>query len=304
MLRKLIIHEFKAVSKFLTLVAIFMIVITLVGAIGSFVILPGYSNTSFEYEYIVESGDGMSASVIISPDIGGMFTALYMMVYIAGSFLLTAGSFIYLWMRFHNSMYGQQGYLTNTLPTTPAKIIIAKLITATIWVTFSISLMLGSAFTLVQAVNAASGKLNTNTYNGPSLFDIFRQYGISIPLIIALYAVFFLSMIVLGVLMMYGSSAMGQLAKKHRGFIAIGCYFGMTMIINVITTFIGTIAARAMNRNHIYFGEVEDDFINQFGYIYERVNWIIFIYLILIIIGGIILFWLTNYVTSKRLNLE
>lgn len=306
MLKKLLKHEYKAVGKFLTMSAAFMIIMTIVGAIGIYILTPeatvysGYVQT-----YSENIMDGTAAEV--SFDFSSLLAGLYVMVYVVAAFLLTAGTYIYLWMRFDKSMYGPQGYLTNTLPTTPARLILAKLTTAISWVLISIALLIGSIFTLAFVGNAASGNKLTN--NIPMIIDHLKQAGISIPGMIALYSLLFLSAIIMSVLMMYGASALGQLAKKSRVIATIAFYFAMTMVLNVVGTFTMSIAFRIFSQKEGVSlsgsGRLANgDYIEQIGYIYRAVNGTALIFLILIIAGSAILYFLTHYVTSKRLNLE
>jgi hypothetical protein len=303
MLGKLIKYEFKAVWKFLTMAAVFMVCLTLVGVIGI--------HTIFPLE-VYQDSVLIHASGTENTPFFGVIASLYVMAYLAGAFLLTAGSYIYLWMRFHNSMYGHQGYLTNTLPTTPAKLIVSKLVTAVVWVSASIILLISSGMALFLAVRSASGIYIHD--DSPTFFAELKKYGISIPGTLTLYVILFIAAIVFSVLMMYGSSTLGQLAKKNRVFATIGFYFAITMIINFVGTLSFVISAlifdRAINDGNAAFSngffvsslEAPDDM--HFGFIYRSVNWVAFSYLILIILGAALLYYLTHFVTNKRLNLE
>ncbi|MCL2052232.1 MAG: hypothetical protein FWG91_11000 [Lachnospiraceae bacterium] len=283
MLGKLIKHEFKAVGKFLTIVASFMVCLTLVGAIGIYVFTP--------HLYFYLNGITIDGTQNLS-FFAEIMTSLYVLAYFASAFLLTAGTYIYLWIRFHNSMYGHQGYLTNTLPTTPAKLIMAKMITAVTWVSASILLLIGSIMVLATATANASGAKTNN--NLPELAALLRESRISVPWTIVLYFSLAVAAIIFSVMMMYGSSALGQLAKKNRVFATLGFYFAMTMVINVVGTFALAVNALIINRDK--FGE--------YFYIFRGINLIGFTFLVLAVVGAVLLYFLTYYVTSKRLNLE
>ncbi|MCL2719237.1 MAG: hypothetical protein FWE14_10720 [Lachnospiraceae bacterium] len=303
MLGKLIKYEFKAVWKFLAIAAVFMACLTLVGVIGIHIIYP-VETVYFQYDFPGDSAASYTAANASVSIFEGLAAALYTMAYVAGAFLLTAGVGIYLWMRFHNSMYGHQGYLTNTLPTTPAKIIVSKLITAVICFGASVLLFISSIMVLVYAFNSANGLDTTNDL--PSLAAKLREYGISVFGSYTLYTLIAISAVVFSILMMYVSSALGQLVKKNRGFAAIGFFFAITMIVNFVITFTLVISTWIFSRidNGVLFRNSMNNNSGNMEYVFRIVNWGIFGYLALIILGSAILYYLTHYVTSKRLNLE
>ena len=310
MLKKLIKHEFKAVWKFLAMTAVFLACLTIVGVIGVHILYPeavfypdGYPEPG---NYIIYESDGTTTVSIGKGTFTAMVFSLYIMVYVISAFLLTAGTYIYMWMRFHNSMYGFQGYLTNTLPTTPGKLILSKMITAVTWVSFSIVLMVSSILSLSAAVRSASGMERIKTTG--NLFEL-KEYGISIFGTQVLFWLILIAAIFFSVLMMYGSSALGQLAKKNRGFIAVACYFIMTMVLNVASTIALVVGGLFYNRKGNDFFDYNavagsEQYINQWRYVVSNINWMCSFYLVLIIIGAVGLYALTHYVTSRKLNLE
>jgi hypothetical protein len=306
MLKKLIKHEYKAVWKFLAIAAAFMVIMTIVGAAGIYILTPEATVYS---DYVRDYNDNVSGGAATATfDFSSLLAGLYVMAYVAAVFLLTAGTYIYLWMRFDKSMYGHQGYLTNTLPATPAKLILAKLITAVSWVCLSITLLIGSVFALLAAIRAASGSELTN--NVPDLFADLKQAGVSVPGMIILFVLLVFAAIIMSVLMMYGASALGQLAKKSRVIATIAFYYAMTMVINFVGTFIMSATFRSFTQKaSAHFGGSglyldNHNYIEQIGLVYRSVSWTALIFLILIIAGSIALYFLTHHVTSKRLNLE
>jgi len=311
MLKKLIKHEIKTIWRFLAMAAVFLVCLTLVGVVGIHILHPEAVQYPDGYPppgnfTIYNSSEGGSVSIS-----GGTLTALiaslYIMAYIAGAFLLTAGTYIYLWMHFHNTMYGHQGYLTNTLPTTPAKLILSKLITAVSWMFISIAMLIGSIWSLNAAVRSASGiPQPQHEY----IFTELINNGVPIITTFVLIVLLTITAIIMAVLMMYGSSALGQLAKRNRGFTAIVYYVAMAMIINVVSTVALAISARSVNmQNGVFYDGTtyknsQLEYYEFISYMYSIINWNFFAFLIMIVAGAVILYYITHHITSKKLNLE
>ena len=319
MLKKLIKHEIKTVWRFLAMAAVCLVCLTLVGVVGIHILYPetvhytdGFPGPG-TYAY---NGSYSGGSVSIGGGtLTALFASLYIMAYIAGAFLLSAGTYIYLWMHFHNTMYGHQGYLTNTLPTTPAKLILSKLITAASWMLISITMLIGSIWSLNIAVRSASGLVYDDSVR---IFGFWQDNWIGNLVMLIQVTLFVIFAIITGILMMYGSSALGQLSKRNRGFAAIAYYFAMTMIVNVISTITLAIMAWILNRKDdgvffhglnvtietIYTESGEHAIATQAAYISRSINWIAFVLTILIITGAVVLYYITHHITSKNLNLE
>jgi hypothetical protein len=291
MLGKLIKHEFKAVWKFLTIMAVFMVVMTLVGVIGSNAIAPIFDNDI--------SRNGTHGNIV------NILLALYMMTYILTAFLLTAGTYIYLAVRFYQSMYGNQGYLTNTLPTTPLCLLTAKLLTAVSWVIISIVLLVSSVIALVFSAASAAG-VSTEENIWEALMQSFRSVGVSPFLAITLLIILIIVAIFYSILMMYGATALGQLMKKHRILATIGFYFALSMLTNIIMT--TSFAVRSFNTLYIVSGPdgpIEYSYgSNGLDYAFNNNIFNMLISIAITFAAAAGLFFLTHYVTSKRLNLE
>jgi MFS family permease len=283
MLGKLIKHEFKATWKLLTILFAVMGGMTLVGILGSFIMAP-----------LFDSRNTSEAMEITA----GLAVAAYFMIYGLTIFLLSAGTYVYLGIRFYHSMYGKEGYLTNTLPTTPFELITAKMLTAVTWVTASIVLLTGSIFTLIGSIALASGEtINWREFRAGmrEAGAAMREIGLSPGGITIYYALFIIIAIFFSVLMMYGSAALGQLVKKHRILASIGIYFIMSMVISIVSSIISVFASLIVIRQNDSMSYM------NLGW---NINFFSIITLLITLAGAVGLFFLTHHITSKNLNLE
>ena len=281
MLTKLIKHEFKAVSKLLGILVGFMVVMTLLGALGSFIIAPILDAPRFA------NANNDTASTIV-----GILTTVYFLAYALAAFVLAAGTFVYLGVRFYHSMYGNSGYLTNTLPATPIQLITAKLVTAVSWVAASITILFLCVTGLITAIllsfddfTMAVSMANISSALGEAN-DALRLIGLSFGLMALLAIV----AIVNGVLMMYGACALGQLVKKHRILAAVGFYYAINIALQFVVTVVATVFITMPNAlSAVQVPSFRGPAVAN---------------LIMMLATGAGLFVLTHFVTAKKLNLE
>ena len=276
MIKKLIKHEFKAVSKLLLIMAAFMVVLTGLGVVGAYFIQPPFA-----------------ASPNVHPS-APVWVGLYFMLYALTAFALTAGTFVYLGIRFYRSMYGNAGYLTNSLPVTPAQLIVAKMLTAICWVSVSIGLLMLSISSLVAAVLSSLGiGLGDFWASFVETNNALHAHGLSYTVL----ALLTLVSVSAAVLMMYGAAALGQLMKKHRILASVGFYFIMSSLLQFIVSISLFITLEHKYRPHGPLGRP-----GRLEAISFTEPAVVFIVLTALVAGG--LFVLTHYVTKKRLNLE
>lgn len=67
---------------------------------------------------------------------------------------LLFGSLVYMVIRYYNSMFGREGYLTQTLPVTKGALLASRLLTSLFWLALSLLVCLGTALLLLSASGA------------------------------------------------------------------------------------------------------------------------------------------------------
>jgi len=277
MLGKLIKYEWKVVWKILTTIDIFVLCLTIVGSFGIlfFMRLP--------------SDPG---------PVPVMLAVLYLITYILCLVGALPGSMIYLGIRFYRSMYGDEGYLTHTLPATPLQLISAKAITAVLWSWISGLVMVVSILILYLSYAVPRRyPIGTEIINAfKNLISKTRAYGYS-PLGIGLMnGIYIIAGSVAAILMIYCATALGQLFNKHRLLGAVGIYFGLNVLLQAFTSMATVLSITALTTHT----EGETPFKN--GRLFFQISgWLNLLITVLI---AAVCFFLTHFLTRRKLNLE
>lgn len=276
MLGKLFKQEWRALTKILLPINILLILIT---AAGSIIL------RSFNYD----PDNSSTASMM-------QFT-LFITFYIVALICVTCGAFIYLFVRYYKTMYSDEGYLTNTLPLSTHTLIIGKVLASSLWLFITYSITCISVILLVfsQLNTAARGEVYAELLN---LIDQYNRYApISFgPLAVISILIYSASMIY-SVLFMYASMAIGQLFHKHKVIGSIAAYFGLNMIVQVISTMAMTLSGM--------FGYMTDD--GGFATPDSVINYFYSAYTIngvIVIILGAAFYYISYILTKKKLNLD
>lgn len=198
-------------------------------------------------------------------------------------------TYVFICIHFYKTMSAEQGYLTHTLPVKTRTIINSKLLNSIIWQAVTIILVLLS-FVLLLAGNMEdvtfqiifrkySNFVETNLYMNTATFTI----EIIITLIISLFS---------SSLMFYCSIAIGHLFNKHKVGGAVISYIGIYMILQILGTLL------LFFSGFLTFVNGDSD---NFFYLYNK----IMIYsIILSAVSTIIMYFITEYIFRKNLNME
>ena len=220
MLGKLIKYEFKNTSKTILTTYAALIFATLMGALALFQISRGNApdNTFFNI---------VNISLLII--YGIVIVGVYCM------------DFIYLSYQYYKTMYSSQGYLTHTLPVSPAAVFGSKILVFFVWMLASSIL---SVLSLIILLEGGSGgdffdTLQDFSWRGFSE-SVSELFGMSAVLLIFLFSVISLLGILLYILWITASMAIGQLSQKNRtmySILAAFCFYVLNQIIS--TSFLG-----------------------------------------------------------------
>ena len=233
MLLKFFKHDFKSLSRFGVPALLIIAGALLLGCIDISTLSVFLKNDVLE-----NSSLAPFASVFTSLGLGISFIALYAAV-------ITVTVMIYV--RFYKTMVSDEGYLTMTLPVTPAKILLGKLISAILWI-----LIVATACLLAFA--GAAGlylRLLVPAEDAETLFEIFEYFfdtikdyyvGSGNNVSIVLYAVNIFISQISGMLLGFTSILFGGcVARKHKVLAAIGFYFGLNLVNQIISGVISLI---------------------------------------------------------------
>ncbi len=140
-------------------------------------------------------------------------------------------------MRYYKSCFGNEGYLTNTLPIKPSTIVLSKLITGAIYMFIMTIFTLLSLGTVILSFLAFSKNFSMNelSFQLSTLPDFQTISSISFPF----FLVFILLTLILSsfssVSMIIGSFSFGNLWKKHKILGSIVSYAGIYFIMQILS---------------------------------------------------------------------
>lgn len=277
MLKKLLKYDWKFFWKVPTAINAFLGVITLVGIVS--LLTP-----------IWELNSNLLEALMV------MLLLLYYVALFAGSIGVSA----YIAVRYYKNIYTDEGYLTNTLPVTARQIVLSKTIIGTVWVIITGLVVILSIISLVFVAGLSYGDVNifAEFSNSWAQFgaEIEQQLGMSLGAFILLLLFAMLAGSIFSIMMMYSAIALGQLFSKHKVAGAVIWYIGEYMIVQIGSSLLMNVP--------ILSGLMEDDYYYStltFGDIFRPILLGSTVATILLSIG---LFFLTEFMLKKKLNLD
>ena len=241
MLSKLIKHEWKSTSKMGIVTLLTLAGMTLVGTLG--IALP--------VNYFIQNYS-MPGSRVMS-DQESMYTVFatltvmmsFMLIYL--TFLGVAwGMIIYHSVRFFKTMYSEEGYLTHTLPVTPAQLLVSKTLVAGMWyflvelgIILSVCILVGALLFSLSDSNMA-GMLREfgymwDTIEKDAAFGLTAAHMIILVVMALLVTPFSMMMTI------FGSLTVGQLSRKYKAFMGILVYIGVMFVTAILSSIFRTI---------------------------------------------------------------
>lgn len=222
---------------------------------------------------------------------------IYVMIILA-TFTLT---FVVMIQRFYKNLLGDEGYLMFTLPVKPSAHILSKMITSMMWLIISAVVTILSVFILIadqsffQDLGQAMQELSR----------VFNQaFGSSGGLIIAELIIITIVSIFSSTLMIYASIAIGHtVSNNHKVLASFGSYMVITVIMQIITSLITAIPVMTNMANWMDMANA-DTMEAAFDLIRYMSQMFLPITLAIDLLFGVLFFLVTNYIFTKKLNLE
>ncbi|MCH5343841.1 MAG: hypothetical protein J1E64_07360 [Acetatifactor sp.] len=288
MLGKLIKYEWKSVSKFCFIALLVLVGITLLGSI--YYISPLW-NGLMDLEESGALGEGA-----IIPFLTGMTSFFAYILVVVG---VMYGAYLYLLIRFYRSMYSNEGYLTHTLPVTPQQLLISKLLVSGVWCFITEVVACLSIFLLVFVFIWGLIPAGERHWLMPEMFSgmkmTFEMAGINLT---SFWLAVFLAALIgpfTSMSLYFCGISLGQLAKSHRGLMAVlgcvGVYF-VNWIVNFIVQMIVSMGTMITMMSQYEYGRVT--VMSPIGY---------YVQLVVMLAMGVGAFFLTRYIVSRKLNL-
>ena len=214
-------------------------------------------------------------------------------VVIIGIFCMTVFVII---SRYNSSIYGNEGYLTNTLPLKPYQIIWAKLINFLIWIFISYFIIFVSLFILFPFDFFVRNIIEQPDFykdlNHMTKYILSSKYT---PIFILQLVYNFFSHIQ-SILMLFLSIAIANLFKSYKVVAGVIAFF----LISTIFSFIGSSLTYSLVKD-VNLSDIYDEFNPIFYNLLKNANILSIVYSI---ISSAILFYTIHYLHTHNLNLE
>jgi len=276
MLKKLIKHEWRSVWKILGGVNLFLLLYTLAGIISFHSSIWNSSNKIIESLLLLASMFYFLAIMVIS------FTVI-----------------IYITVRFYRNIYSDEGYLMHTLPVSQKGLILSKLLVAFLWTIITGVVIFVSIVSVVATVlsiaegmrisqlwDALCKMIASNSIWFKETFGISVFHGIILALIGGIVSIF------QEILTIYAAISLGQLLQKHK---ILGSFLGY-IGINTILQILNSIVIAPIMLNMPFNITISDAGQIILPYYYFALGESIIL--------CILFFFLTEYLMTKKLNLD
>ena len=198
--------------------------------------------------------------------------------------------------RYNSSIYGNEGYLTNTLPLNPSQIIWAKLINFLIWIFISYFIIFVSLFILFPFDFFVRNIIEQPDFyqdlNHMTKYILSSKYT---PIFILQLVYNFFSHIQ-SILMLFLSIAIANLFKSYKVVAGVIAFF----LISIIFSFIGSSLTYSLVKD-VNLSEIYDEFNPIFYNLLKNANILSIVYSI---ISSAILFYTIHYLHTHNLDLE
>lgn len=283
MLNKLMKYEFRATSRLFFPMYLVLVALAVVNRLVVF-------NESVP-DFILQF-DGSIRDVLEM--LYGTIVVIASTSYFLFMFAVFVISFVIMLMRFYKNQLGDEGYLMFTLPVEPWKHIASKAIVSTVWNIVSGVVVVLSLMILFMNGEVMSGFASEMQELIHAFNDEFGLNGYAVALE---FIVVMLVSCVGGSLCMYLCMSIGQTAQKHKILASFGAYLGLSMVSQMITSSIMIIF---MNET---FADGLQQFFMNIGPA-ATIHVVMLCMLIYTLVFSAAYFFGTNYMLSKKLNLE
>ena len=198
--------------------------------------------------------------------------------------------------RYSSSIYGNEGYLTNTLPLNPSQIILAKLINFLIWILISYFIIFVSLFILFPF-----DFFLRNVIYEPEFYEGLKKltkliFSSKYGFLFALQFIYNFFSHIQNILMLFLSVAIANLFKSYKVVAGVIAFF----LISTVFSFIASIISFSVMENVNLF-----EMYGEFNpIVYSSLKNANIMSIIYSIVSSIVLFFIIHYLHTHNLNLE
>ncbi len=257
MMSKLIKHEFKNTWKYIATLFVVM-----------------FSLSLFEF-FIMNIAYGAGNAFLHGISVVIMVIALFGM---------SIAIFYVLMMRFYQSMFGKEGYLSFTLPVKPSQLIFSKMLVAYVY-----CLMMFGIFAIISALLGGSVIKDLLSF----AYNISGENN-------ALVAILTMAVLISPleyIIVIYLAMSIGQISNNHKKLMGILAFMGIVIVDNILSKIV-SIAPDFSDKSETFYPIVEGLITPETAILGLSIQ------LGVTILCIVAAFALTNYFCSKKVNLQ
>jgi hypothetical protein len=261
MLARLMKHELKATARLLVPLYIVLLCVSVIN------------------RFTLQSGMGEGIALF--------FRGLLIATQIISIIAILMVTLILMILRFYRNLLKDEGYLMFTLPVRVHHLITSKLVITVFWIIISLTMILGS----LGIVSANPGMLDAIWRGFKEMSaELSAQFGGNGSLLLVEFTTLVFLGVILNILLIYVSIAVGQLFNKNRVVASFVSYIVIYTGLQFLITLVGGIFI------HFNIGNIDLVYLSP---------QIIFPVGILFALAGCTIFYaVTNHILTKKLNLE
>lgn len=288
MLGKLFRHEWKRAWRMECLFLAVLFAVAILGTVLCFTPITNIFDSRVNPGLYFDGQGGALLTFAILAFFSGIFAGIIVTVGII------CANLIYQGVRFAKTMYGDEGYLTHTLPVTVHKLLLGKILVSGLWVLIvqaaAYLCVLVESLAFVASIHepAALAKLIED-----AIADMVRTGNVG--WMIHFLAAYGASMLIGPFLLMttlFGALTIGQLSKKHKGLMGIIVYCGISFGILILQMISQSIGSSLM----MWDSDAFDFHVNLFFGADMS--------LLINLLAAVLLYFLSHYIIEKKLNLN
>lgn len=216
--------------------------------------------------------------------------AIYVIL-IIGMFVM---SIIVMIQRFYRNLLSDEGYLMFTLPTKPWTHIISKLLVSMFWIAASVTVAFISGMIIVYDKGMFPVIIRGFS---EGYYWLYKQLGSSLFLLTLEGLILIITSLISGIMVIYAAIALGHLFNKHKMLASFGAFILLNTLAQFLISLI-TLLPGSLLYSHLHISANNVESMRAVGQL-ALMYGIIFTGLL-----SAIYFSITNYILSKRLNLE
>jgi len=227
-----------------------------------------------------------------TPTAIGVFLAVLL---ILGIMIIT---FLLVLQRFWTNLLSNEGYLMMTLPVSTDRIILSKLLVASVWNVASTIVVLLSILAMAAPVLAAQEiTLAFIVEQIRHVIEMAPFSSLQISILVAQIIIATVVGLFSNILLPYACMALGMISNKHRWLVAIGAYLVITTALQIIVTIFFSIGYVAG-----LFGNIELLMLNYTTF--SQVQIVMLFVIVLEAVLGALFYFITRYMLKNKLNLQ